>query len=221
MEGLSQTLQPYKSLVAELATWVTIVQFFSGSLICKDIYKKGTTRGFNANLFIGGATIGLLNLKFGYLLKDEAMIKVNIAAVILNFLYLMVYYKYAENKSNEVLKPVGYAVAFLAILLGYSEIEQTEMIEFRFGMILTILSLILLGFPLLDVKEIITKKDASSIPFPITFMGSIVTLLWLIYGIILQNYFIIFQNVVGCTLCVLQLILIFLYPGEGSAPHED
>lgn len=37
----------------------------------------------------------------------------------------------------------------------------------------------------------IANQDASSIPFPITFMGAIVTMLWLIYGLILLNEFMI------------------------------
>lgn len=43
-------------------------------------------------------------------------------------------------------------------------------------------------------KSIIAKKDASSIPFPITLMAAIVTFLWFIYGIILQNNFMIVSD---------------------------
>lgn len=40
-------------------------------------------------------------------------------------------------------------------------------------------------------KLILEKEDASSIPFPMTLMGSVVTFLWLLYGIVLLNYFMI------------------------------
>lgn len=36
-----------------------------------------------------------------------------------------------------------------------------------------------------------STKDASSIPFPMTFMATIVTFLWLLYGIILDNSFMV------------------------------
>ncbi|KAL1495069.1 hypothetical protein ABEB36_010546 [Hypothenemus hampei] len=214
MESIAQSLQPYKELVGEVASYVTIAQFFSGAFVCHDIHKKGSTKCFSPMPFIGGITIGILMLKYGLLLNDAAMIKVNIAAIFLNTLYSIFFYKYAEDKYEEVLKPVGYGIAVLAIFLGYAQLESPKNLEYRFGLILTILMLALLGAPLLDVKQIISNKDASSIPFPITLMGTIVTFLWLLYGIILQNNFMIIQNVIGYILCMIQLALIFLYPGS-------
>lgn len=40
-------------------------------------------------------------------------------------------------------------------------------------------------------SAIVEKQDASSIPFPMTFMGAVVSFLWLLYGIILLNYFMV------------------------------
>lgn len=57
MEALSQTLQPYKDIIGQVAGIVTIAQFFSGSFICKDIYKKGSTKGIEATPFIGGIVV--------------------------------------------------------------------------------------------------------------------------------------------------------------------
>ncbi|KAJ8946984.1 hypothetical protein NQ318_019065, partial [Aromia moschata] len=53
MEALSGILQPYKEIVGQIATTVTIGQFFSGVFVCKDIYKKGTTKGTPATPFVG------------------------------------------------------------------------------------------------------------------------------------------------------------------------
>lgn len=57
MEALSQNLQPYKDLIGQIASIVTIGQFFSGVFICKDIYKNGTTKGISAIPFIGGIVV--------------------------------------------------------------------------------------------------------------------------------------------------------------------
>lgn len=57
MEALSQSLQPYKELVGEVASYVTIAQFFSGVFVCRDIYKKGTSKGVSPMPFIGGVTM--------------------------------------------------------------------------------------------------------------------------------------------------------------------
>ncbi|KAJ8946983.1 hypothetical protein NQ318_019064 [Aromia moschata] len=221
MEALSRSLQPYKDVIGQTASVVTIGQFFSGAFVCKDIYRKGTTKGTPATPFVGGIVVGLLMLRHGLLLDDPAMINVNVAAVFLNVLYTIFYYLYSADKYDDVLKPLGIGSLISAIFLGYAQLEDPSNLEFRYGLIVTILMLLLLASPLLDIKEILEKKDASSIPFPLTFMGTVVTFLWLIYGVILLNYFMIFQNVVGFGLCLFQLILIFMYPGrEGQTKKE-
>lgn len=96
----------------------------------------------------------ILMLKYGLLLNDAAMIKVNVAAIVLNTIYSVFFYKFAEDKYEEVLKPTSYGVALLAVLLGYAQLESSENIEYRFGLILTLLMLALLGAPLLDVVSV-------------------------------------------------------------------
>lgn len=54
MESLSKSLQPYKDVVSTVASIITIGQFFSGILVCKDIYNKGSTKGIPSTPFIGG-----------------------------------------------------------------------------------------------------------------------------------------------------------------------
>ncbi|XP_030761751.1 sugar transporter SWEET1 [Sitophilus oryzae] len=216
MEALSNSLQPYKNLVAQTASIVTILQFFSGVFICRDIYNKKSTKGISSMPFIGGVTISVLNLKYGLLLSDSAMITVNVVAIVLNLAYSVFFYLYAEDKVGEFMKPAGIGAALTAVLLGYCEYEHPDYLEFRFGLILTVLMLALLGSPLIDLKEIIRKKDASSIPFPLTFMATLVTFLWLLYGVILLNNFMILQNFIGFVLSLIQLILLFLFPGNSS-----
>ncbi|XP_057652117.1 sugar transporter SWEET1 [Diorhabda carinulata] len=218
MEKLSNTLQPYKNVVGQAASILTIAQFFSGTFICKEIYHKKSTAGIPAVPFIGGLTIGILMLKLALLMDDPAMLQVNIAAIILNTLYTAFYYFYSKDRYNEIWKPFSVAIGMMAVFLGYASIEDPAQIEFRYSLLVTVLMLMLVGSPLMDVKGIIEKKDSSSIPFPLTFMGSIVSFLWLLYGIILMNIFMVVQNVIGLILCMIQLWLVYKYPAN---PGQD
>lgn len=216
METLSNILQPYKNVVAQTASIVTIAQFFSGTFICKEIYQKKSTVGIPAIPFIGGITIGTLMLKLALIMDDAAMLQVNVAALILNTLYVAFYCLYSKDRYNEVWKPFSIAVGMMAVFLGYASIEDPAQVEFRYSLLVTVLMLLLIGAPLMDVKGIIEKKDSSSIPFPLTFMGSIVSFLWLLYGIILMNIFMVVQNVIGLLLCLIQLWLIYKYPANSG-----
>lgn len=94
---------------------------------------------------------GTLTLQYGLLLDDTAMLVVNIVAIVLNALYTLFYYKYSGDKYEEVLKPLSIGVGVVAIFLGYAQFENPDNLEFRYGLILTILMLLLLGSPLLDM----------------------------------------------------------------------
>lgn len=88
------------------------------------------------------------------ILNDTAMVVVNIVAIFLNILYTLFYYKYSENKQDDVFKPLSIGAALVAVFLGYAQFESSQNIEFRYGLILTILMLMLVGSPLLDVVSL-------------------------------------------------------------------
>lgn len=212
MEALSDILQPYKESVGAVAGIVTIAQFFSGAFMCKDIYKNKSTVGTPSMPFIGGIVIGTLMLKYSIMLADKATVVVNLAAIILNAFYLSFYYGYSENRSDEIYKPLSYGAALVAVLLAYTSWEDPTVVEYRYSIITTVLLLLLIGSPLFRVSDIVRTKDASCIPFPITFMGMLCSSLWLLYAIILLNNFMILQNVVGLVLSAIQLVLCYQYP---------
>lgn len=90
-------------------------------------------------------------MKYGLLLNDAAMFTVNSVAIVLNLIYTIFYYNYSENKQDEVFKPLSIGAALVAVFLGYAQFESPQNIEYRYGLILTILMLLLIGSPLLDV----------------------------------------------------------------------
>ncbi|XP_068629752.1 sugar transporter SWEET1 [Battus philenor] len=219
MEVISDMLQPYKELVGSVAAIVTIGQMFSGSFICYDIYKQGNTRGISVAPFLGGVVMSLLNLKYGYILRDDKMIQVNFVGLALNILYVLMYFNYTSEKVK-VWAKTGLAGAFTAALLGYAEMEDPALVENRFGTIITAFMFYLIASPLFGLKEIIRNKSTEGLPFPIIFSGTIVTFMWLLYGIILKNKFLVIQNVVAVVLCSIQLSLFVIYPSKRTAKEK-
>ncbi|CAH2074717.1 unnamed protein product, partial [Iphiclides podalirius] len=239
MEAISDVLQPHKELVGTIAAVVTIGQMFSGSFICYDIYKQGSTRGITIAPFLGGVVMSLLNLKYGFILRDDTVIRVNFAGLALNLAYdwmifpypppgdapdgrsgnssrvayVLIYFNYTTDKLR-VWAKVGIAGAFTAALLGYAEIEDPRLVENRFGSVITAFMFYLIASPLFGLKEIIRNKSTKGLPFPIIFSGTIVTFMWLLYGIILKNKFLVLQNVVAVVLCSIQLSLFVIYPSK-------
>lgn len=93
-------------------------------------------------------------MKYGFLLQDEVMNVVNSAAIILNLLYLGFYYMYSSNTWSDIYKPSIYGAVLISICLGYTEVESSDVLEFRYGLLVTVLMLLLMGSPLKDVVSI-------------------------------------------------------------------
>ncbi|KAL4706306.1 hypothetical protein ACJJTC_004915 [Scirpophaga incertulas] len=182
MDALADILQPHKDLIGSIAAVVTIGQMFSGSFLCWDIYKQGNTRGVGIMPFLGGLVMSLLNLKFGFILRDDTMIQVNFAGLALNIIYLLIFFNYTSEKMK-VWAQLGIAGAVSGILIAYANAEDPKLVENRFGLIITAFMFYLIASPLFDLKEIIKNKSTEGMPFPIILSGTVVTFMWLLYGI--------------------------------------
>ncbi|XP_033354239.1 sugar transporter SWEET1-like [Bombus vosnesenskii] len=208
-------LEDYKELVASCASICTMAQMSAGTLICKDIYQKGSSKGFDPMPFLGGIGMCILMLQYAWIVRDPAMINVNVFGLLTNTAYMAVYYYYSPH-TKDTRALIGKVAAFVAAFLAYAQVEDPEKLEFRFGLIVTGLFFLLIASPLLHIREIIRTKNTDILPFPLIFMGTIVISLWLLYGIIINNVFIIFQNSVGFVLSVAQLSLFVIYPSKSK-----
>ncbi|CAH0718730.1 unnamed protein product, partial [Brenthis ino] len=214
MEVLGDILQPYKDPVAIITRIVTMSQMFSGAFVCLEIYKQGSTKEMGIMHFLGGLMMGVLNLKFGFILRDDTMIQVNFFGVTLSIIYLIVFYTYSKHKLVENWLKTGAALAVCVGLIVYAEMEDPKLIKNRFGSIISAFVFYLIASPLLNLKYIIKNKSTEGMPFPMILSGTVVTFMWLLYGIILKNKFIVFQNMVAFSSCVFQLALFVVYPSK-------
>lgn len=69
--------------------------------------------------------------------------------------------------------------------------------------------------------DIIRSKSTEGLPFPIILSGTVISILWLMYGIITNEMFMIFQNLVIVVMSVVQLSLFAIYPSKPAKPVKQ
>ena len=69
--------------------------------------------------------------------------------MLLLILFLLLYYSCFLQK--ELQTQVIYTTAFIGALLAYVQLESAEVVEFRFGIILTILMMLLIASPFMSL----------------------------------------------------------------------
>ena len=67
---------------------------------------------------------------------------------------------------------------------------------------------------MVELKHVIRNKCTEGLPFPMIFMGFLVSTAWLVYGVILNNVFMVFQNIVAVLLGGFQLTFFLIYPSK-------
>lgn len=92
-------------------------------------------------------------LIFGLLLNDNTMILVNLFGAAINICYLSVYYAYTNEAKGKavVFNQFGYAGAFLLVILAYAYVENSDVLLFRYGILVTTVMFGFVGWPLLSL----------------------------------------------------------------------
>ncbi|XP_065206594.1 sugar transporter SWEET1-like [Planococcus citri] len=201
------SLHEYKDFVGTLAGICTILQFFSPAFMCLDFIKAGSTENADVMPFIGGLVLSILFVQNAILIKDNIMLYVNAFALVLGVIYLVLYFFYTKNKVKFYLK-LSKAAIFIAVIIGYAQRESKDVVQFRFGLIVTFILLALIASPLISVNEIIKTKNTSGLPIPLILSGTVVSFLWFLYGVIIGDLFVQVQNVTAFFLNAFQLGLL-------------
>ena len=80
------------------------------------------------------------------------MLRVNAFGLALNIVYMLVYYHYTPNgNKTTVWAQIGLSGAISAAVIGYAQYEHPDLIEFRFGIIMTVLLFALVSSPFLSL----------------------------------------------------------------------
>ncbi|XP_067214104.1 sugar transporter SWEET1 isoform X2 [Linepithema humile] len=145
-------LEEYKEFIGKFAMIVTMLQMSSGVFICKDIYKKGTSKGVDPMPFLGGIGLCILMLRYALMLGDFTMIVVNLFGLATSLSYMIWYYHFTSN-TQKVHKLIFKITIFVLMLIGYAQIEDSTKIEYRFGIVVTVLLLLLIGAPLVHIFQ--------------------------------------------------------------------
>ncbi|KAG7177953.1 Sugar transporter SWEET1-like 1 [Homarus americanus] len=108
-----------------------------------------------------------------------------------------------------------------SLLLGDVSMKLTnvvgvnvEIIKNRVGMMCCVGSIIFCASPLISLKDVFNTQSTEMLPFPRIFATFIMAGLWWLYGIIIENSFVQYPNLIGFALSGFQLLLFIVYPSK-------
>lgn len=108
--------------------------------------------------------------RFGVIMNDAAMVKVNLMGIAINLVYVCFYFMYTNNVKDKTLAftQIGYAGAFVAAVFAYTLVENPEVLPSRYGLLLTAVLFYVVGAPLLGLVS--RSEFISKMLFVLTFL---------------------------------------------------
>ncbi|CAI4228902.1 unnamed protein product [Auanema sp. JU1783] len=212
-DELGQTVLPYLSVSAIVST---IGLFFCGLSICQRIRARGSTEGTGSAPFLLAFISCAFWLQYGLLKQDNVVIFVNLVGFCLQTSYLCYYY--SMTRQRRWLDRIIIAELVIMLLMEYfvhhGNLKDNGLEPL--GICCVFLNIANIGAPLLSVGEVIRTKSSESLPLPLCIACFCVSLQWMLYGIIVDDFVIQFPNYVATFLSATQLSLFVIYPRK---PH--
>ncbi|XP_050719662.1 sugar transporter SWEET1-like [Eriocheir sinensis] len=211
-------LEDYKDLISTVGTIVTIIQFLSGIDICRRIVRQGSTGDISGFPFVGGVFSTSTWLTYSLLLWDSAMSVTNAVGLSLQVIYLCTYVRYCTSAGPwlTVRRQIAVTMMVVALIQYYVFLsgDDSENVKTRVGLMCCLASIVFCASPLISLTEVFRTQSCDVLPFPLIFTTFLVTGLWWLYGIVIQNNFVKYPNLIGCAISGFQLLLFIVYPSK-------
>uniref|UniRef100_A0A182XKC2 Sugar transporter SWEET n=1 Tax=Anopheles quadriannulatus TaxID=34691 RepID=A0A182XKC2_ANOQN len=208
-------LEAHRERIGQAAGLLTVAQYLAGWFICSDIRRRGTSAGVSPLRFIGGCGLSILQLQYSEKLQAPALIWTSIFTLAFSLLYSLWFWWYTPPSGRGALYRLTATVATVtAGLYAYGAQGDGPDVMYRLGMVLTVLALAFIALPLAQLRSIIRAKSSAGLPLPAILASTGATVLWLLYGMLINNTFIVVQKIIAMGLCTVQLSLFIIYPAS-------
>ncbi|KAL0489539.1 hypothetical protein AKO1_010474, partial [Acrasis kona] len=130
-----------------------------------------------------------------------------------NYLFFQV-----TERREQFLNQCNVAVLVYISALGYAlyttYTDESKKVLSFIGVCAACASLLMIGSPLIQLRQVIVKKNSDSIPATLAAAATASSLTWWMYGIIEHDSNIYVPNFIGAVLGILQLALKLIFRGR-------
>ncbi|KAJ9446128.1 hypothetical protein DIPPA_63739 [Diplonema papillatum] len=149
---------------------------------------------------------------YAILLRDPSILTTHFVGFVSALFYCMIWIAY-RSPGAPVGTPLGVATAVTVVGIFFFSSLPPEIATPVIGLYGAILIVSVFVGPLYSLKLVLASKDSSSIPLPFAVAGTVCSVLWLSYGLlVLQEPAVWLPNVVGLVPNFMQLFLLWYYP---------
>lgn len=129
-------------------------------------------------------------LKYGLLTDEKSVTVVNLVGSSLFLSYVITFFVFTTNKKL-LFRQFSLVILVLITILFYSrhEPDQTEMARVL-GIVCCTVTVLFFAAPLSKILHVVRTRNSECLPFPMIVANLIVCVLWVVYGVAIDDKFI-------------------------------
>jgi len=221
MEDHLVETETLKWAVSWMATISTIGLFLSGITLCLKVKKQGDTKDVTMAPFLITSANCAFWLKYGLLRDDSTLVVVNGTGLLLEIVYLAYYYSYTGISSRRTVTKQIFAFYVIFSVVFYVANFMSTSPLITIGYIGSCTAMGVYAAPLATVAKVIQLKSSEFMSFPLSAVGLIVSIEWLLYGMIIADKFLTVPNTIGVFLGIFQMGLFGKFPSKSKDAAES
>ncbi|KAJ9140127.1 hypothetical protein P3X46_030809 [Hevea brasiliensis] len=208
-----------------LGNIISVVMFLAPLPTFFRVYRKKSTEGFQSIPYVVALFSAMLWLYYATLKSnDYLLLSINSVGCLVESIYIVVYIVYAPKKARILTLKLVLVMnlgGFSAILLlthffakGSSRLQIV-------GWFSVALSAVVFAAPLSIMRRVIRTKSVEFMPFTLSISLTLSAIMWLIYGILLKDFYIALPNIFGVVLGIIQMVLYGVYKDCKEVTEEQ
>ncbi|KAJ8752632.1 hypothetical protein K2173_005521 [Erythroxylum novogranatense] len=213
--SMVSTQNPWIFTFGLLGNMVSFVVFLAPIPTFLRIFKKKSTEGFHSIPYIAAMFSAMLWLYYAsHKPNTFLLITINSVGCFIETIYIVVYITFAPKKAKRftlisliMINFVGFGSIILITELCIKASYRVTVL----GWICMVLAISVFAAPLSVMRLVIRTRSVEFMPFYLSFFLTLSAIMWLFYGLLLKDLYIVVPNILGFVLGVLQMLLYVIY----------
>ncbi|KAK8680243.1 hypothetical protein V6N13_109194 [Hibiscus sabdariffa] len=178
------------------------------------VYRKKSTEGFESLPYVVALVSAVLWIYYATL-KSEAylLMTINSIGCVVETVYIIVFVVYAPKKARILtMKLLGvFNMGALVMVLVTHFFTKGRSRIHVIGWSCVVTSAAVFAAPLSIMRLVISTKSVEFMPFTLSLFLTFSAIMWLVYGILLKDFYISLPNILGVVLGMIQMLLYLIY----------
>ncbi|XP_075965633.1 sugar transporter SWEET1 [Anarhichas minor] len=200
----------------QLLSWACIVftvgMFSTGLTDLKKMRKSKSAEDIQFLPFLTTCLNNLGWLYYGILKTDQTIVLVNVIGALLQILYIIVYLYYTNQKRLVMSQTVAAGTVLTCGWFYFTKfLPEGDGRLSQLGLTCSVITVSMYLSPLTDLVQIVRTGDVKCLSFPLTVATFFTSTSWVLYGLQLNDYYILVPNSPGIFTSLLRLYLFWRF----------